>query len=455
MRAAVICLAVVAACVSPPPAPPPAPVPIEASPHADAATAKPFDAGRAALRRCLDQATCGDGCADRCRAHDHEECFTIAEAADPSCRQLIGETACGLGHGKSCLDVGQILSSIDPARARQPLERACHANLGEACLSLGVVELRDPERRVHAVSRFERACELRVVQGCVEAGRAYRHGNGVDRDLDRGLALMDQACLLGEGAGCYELAKVLLQDLSTKPKGIALLEETCLHKPKADGQACMHLFTLMPTLRGKGLQADEVLMKGCDKGQVTACEAAAERLYRAKDWPRVIEASTKLVEQRRPHWVVWFRRAMAQLNLGHPKEAIPDLEQLCTLRRDWVHCHLWLWAARERSGATADPALDARRKTVDGATWPAPVMDHFLGRMSAVQLLAKAKNSDARIQKEQLCEAHYYIGIRHLVRGDTAGARRSFERTIQFQITNFIEHMRALAELDRLAAAKP
>ncbi len=455
MRPAGVVLTFAVACTGSAPTPPPAPVAIEASPDPRAATARPFDAGRADLRRCLERATCGEHCAERCRAHDHDACLEAAKGSDPGCRRSIADTACGLGHNPSCLDLGLVLSSLDPPGARRPLERACNGGLAEGCVALGRVEWLDPERRAQAVARFEQGCALRVAEGCAKAGEAYRTGQGVDRDVVRGLELMEQACQLGEGAGCYDLARLMLADPNQRPQAIALLEDICLNKPKADGQACFHLFTLMPTPHAKSTQPDDVLMKACEKGHTNACARAAENAYGRKDWPRVIAASNTLIERGSTYWVAWFRRAMSKLNLGQPKAAVPDLEQLCLLRRDWLHCELWLWAARERSGVAGNDALRARRKTVDPATWPAPVMAYFLGGMSEAQLLARAKNPDARIQKEQLCEAHYYIGMRRLVRGDAPGAKRAFEKTVQFRITSFIEHMRALAELDRLASGKP
>lgn len=430
-------------------------VSIESSPAPGEVETSPFDHGRPDLTRCLSvPTTCGDTCVEQCRAHEHDRCLAIAEEADMECRSLIGETACNLGHVGSCLDVGRLLQATDHDRARPLLERACHANRAEGCLLLGDIEARLGNRS-RAMVRHEQACRLRSADGCTRAAMAYRDPSWSEHDPNRAMKLLGQACRLGEGSGCYEQAKVLLQKPATRDEAISLLEATCLHKPKADGQACYHLAMLMPTPQASVTDATVVLVRGCDKGNSVACHRAAELLYDNKDWPKVIEISNELVKVAPNRWGVWFRRAMSQLNLGRPKEAIPDLEQVCRLRRDWVHCELWLWAARKRVGQPADPKLQARRKAVDASRWPAPVMDHFLGHITAAQLLRKGRNTDARVQNEQLCEAHYYIGMRHLVDGQKAAAKRSFERTVKFQITSFIEHMRALAELDRLAGKGP
>jgi tetratricopeptide (TPR) repeat protein len=93
------------------------------------------------------------------------------------------------------------------------------------------------------------------------------------------------------------------------------------------------------------------------------------------------------------------------------------------------------------SGAAELSASAARLKSKD---WPYPAIELFLGQRSVERTLGVAGNPG------NLCEANFYVGEWHLLRGDRDRARQSLQLAADGCPKNFYEHAGAVAELERL-----
>ena len=123
----------------------------------------------------------------------------------------------------------------------------------------------------------------------------------------------------------------------------------------------------------------------------------------------------------------------------------PDDEQAT-----YWQCFLWL--AQMHAGV-AMPSLADRR----GSTgWPAPILLHLEGVITESDLVTdvSAERKEAR-RREILTEALYYTGQRHLASKQSDVALRYFEAAVRLQVTYFIEHHLAVAELDTLRRRAP
>ena len=80
--------------------------------------------------------------------------------------------------------------------------------------------------------------------------------------------------------------------------------------------------------------------------------------------------------------------------------------------------------------------------------WPYPVVELFLGRCSPEMTLKAASKPDDR------CEAQFYIGEWHLLRGNRASARIALANASAACPKAFMEHRGALAELRMTADAE-
>lgn len=106
---------------------------------------------------------------------------------------------------------------------------------------------------------------------------------------------------------------------------------------------------------------------------------------------------------------------------------------------------LWLYLVRARSQAgAARRELEVNTMKLDQRTWPYPAAELLLGRRTPAATLAAAGNRDDR------CEAQFYIGEWHVLRGDRTRAVAALKIAADTCPKDFVEHAGARAELQRL-----
>ncbi|AMJ59349.1 rhomboid family intramembrane serine protease [Bosea sp. PAMC 26642] len=133
---------------------------------------------------------------------------------------------------------------------------------------------------------------------------------------------------------------------------------------------------------------------------------------------------------------------------GRYAEAVPVLEIAARLAPSDAYSALWLHLASLRAGqggriaeASASIAADA---------WPAPVLHYFRSEIDEKALIATAADRDPVKAREQVCEAHFYIGERHLANRDPARADSYLFVARMNCPKTFYEWAGARAELRRL-----
>lgn len=148
-------------------------------------------------------------------------------------------------------------------------------------------------------------------------------------------------------------------------------------------------------------------------------------------------------------------RGQARLYLGRPGEAATDLTAARGRAPKNVYYVLWLHIA-ERRAAKAEAAENFARYAgeLDLAKWPAPAVSLYLGRARPEDVLAAARDPDARTERGRLCEAHFYVAEHYLVKGDKEKAIEHFRAAIATGESSFIEYEGARAELRRLGASE-
>jgi TPR repeat protein len=91
----------------------------------------------------------------------------------------------------------------------QALAIRCEKNVSSACLALGFSydTTKDGLATDHATAArlYQKACDLGHATGCANLGNSYLHGNGVRRDLHRGLELAGAGCERGVREGCWDV----------------------------------------------------------------------------------------------------------------------------------------------------------------------------------------------------------------------------------------------------------
>ena len=138
-------------------------------------------------------------------------------------------------------------------------------------------------------------------------------------------------------------------------------------------------------------------------------------------------------------------RGYANVHSGNYRAAAVDLARAVQEQPDNAYPVLWLYLARTRSGgqdATLELASNAAK--LKPAEWPYAVAELFLDRRTPEATLAAAGKPDER------CEAQFYKGVWHILRGDRAAAIEPLRAASSTCPKTFIEYAGAQAELKRL-----
>jgi lipoprotein NlpI len=93
--------------------------------------------------------------------------------------------------------------------------------------------------------------------------------------------------------------------------------------------------------------------------------------------------------------------------------------------------------------------FDQRGREAPG-DWIFHVAEYLLGSMTEADFFAAAHSADAEMERGQLCETWYYVGVKQLLAGDNAAAAVSFRKCLATEVKTFNEYRFAEAELKSL-----
>ena len=111
---------------------------------------------------------------------------------------------------------------------------------------------------------------------------------------------------------------------------------------------------------------------------------------------------------------------------------------------DNAYSAIWRYLAREHVGENGAAELEANAARLKSKDWPYPVIELYLGGRSPAEVLSVASKPEER------CEAQFYIGEWHLLRGNRAAAATALQAAADICSKDFFEYKGALAELKRL-----
>jgi tetratricopeptide (TPR) repeat protein len=162
--------------------------------------------------------------------------------------------------------------------------------------------------------------------------------------------------------------------------------------------------------------------------------------------PAALADFTKSIQLEPDVANAYFNRGVAYFFIGgRTADAEADFKKASTLDPKDAYAALWLDLAERRNNAPSHLAEAA--KQLDMTAWPAAVIRHFLGGLSAAQTLEAAFNSDPKTRLGQTCEANFYSGELALLKKDRKEAQRLLQRAADDCPRGFIESTGAIAEL--------
>jgi lipoprotein NlpI len=109
---------------------------------------------------------------------------------------------------------------------------------------------------------------------------------------------------------------------------------------------------------------------------------------------------------------------------------------------------IWIYMLEARDdNARATSGFARHVKEIEAKVWPYAVASFYLGQLSVEDLDAAAADDN------QKCEANFYVGEWHLLKGDVASARKRFEQASGGCPPSLIERNMAEVEAKRLPGA--
>ena len=111
---------------------------------------------------------------------------------------------------------------------------------------------------------------------------------------------------------------------------------------------------------------------------------------------------------------------------------------------------MWTYLASARADHDGRNELEKNAKQINMTAWPGQIASLYLGKATEEAVLSAASDPDAKKDREQHCEAYFYLGENALVGGRRSEAKRLFQQSINTGVTSFAEYAGALAELKLL-----
>ena len=277
----------------------------------------------------------------------------------------------------------------------------------------------------------------------------------------------------------YSAASIALE-LDKRDTAAECLERAVAADPQ--NEKARHIFTLVLLQLGRGEEAyahADVLARRdpFDETRLALRADAAEAYGKyddtIRDYSRIIETNpgdprflvqragayrakgelrNSLIDAERAVQVMgssatYAARASTFEAMGELDKADVDYANAMQLDDDKRYFTLWRYFILRKQGNLDDAAKMITDFQLENEEWIAPIYHFLRGEISEERALELAKNDDPQKQREQLCEAYYYIGMQALTAGDLPKAEAYLRKTLEFNIYNFYEHGFAIREL--------
>jgi lipoprotein NlpI len=201
--------------------------------------------------------------------------------------------------------------------------------------------------------------------------------------------------------------------------------------------------------------AERALDLDPDDGE--ALETKAADLSSLRKFDEALEAY-RVAEKRTPDSKeLLYGRGRLYYYWGKYAEAEQDLRRALGVAgsHEYSYYLAWLYMASVRAGKEGSREIEPFLSDGSRSEWPGPVVDMFLGSLAPEELLAIAQRTDERTAVLQQCEAQFFIGQYHLLKGQNDQAELAFRKSRATGIRQYMEYQYSGWELDALAGRTP
>ncbi|MGD0191100.1 MAG: DUF3857 domain-containing protein [Rhizomicrobium sp.] len=167
------------------------------------------------------------------------------------------------------------------------------------------------------------------------------------------------------------------------------------------------------------------------------------------DWRSAISDDTEALKRDDASATAYRGRGIAEYFAGKFDAASADLAKAVQLDSGDLYSLLWLYVAETKAGKDARSDLAHRTQSGDLSAWPGPLVRVMRGDLRAQDIAMPSRDADWKTRRDE-CEKDFYLAELALLNGDTAAATGLFRRSLDTNITEFVEYKAAGVELARL-----
>lgn len=158
-----------------------------------------------------------------------------------------------------------------------------------------------------------------------------------------------------------------------------------------------------------------------------------------RDWEAAERADPKLI------WTRWYR-ATGDFLEGRFTEAAKGFDQVAKAEPGFVPAKIWQAVAHGRVGDRFQPSQS------NSGDWPAPILQHYLGTITADELLGRASDDKISGDQRRVGEAHYFLAQHAMSRADLGAAVDHLRRALATKSPRHVWRMAAERDLKQLQA---
>lgn len=175
------------------------------------------------------------------------------------------------------------------------------------------------------------------------------------------------------------------------------------------------------------------------------------------DCSKAIESDANLASQQSAE--AYAHRGYVYYDQHSFTNALIDFEKSRALNSsdDIVHFRIWALQARLGEKETATHDLQKYLQTRQNGKlddWPAKIGGFLTGGLEQNAFFKAAQDADGKAKIDQMCQAYFYAGTKHIIDGDKKTATTFFKKCLATGKIDFAEFWSASAELNNLKAEK-
>lgn len=163
-----------------------------------------------------------------------------------------------------------------------------------------------------------------------------------------------------------------------------------------------------------------------------------------QDYDRAIQLNPRDIDS-------YFSRGFAKFLAGRFAETAEDFARVIEAGADnKIYAALWQYMNLRKGGETRTDELARQTASFVGNKWPGPVIRFYLVQTTAQELRKAAQGGNAETQRNQVCEANFFIAEYKLWNGNPNAAKPLLQDAAMNCPPDFLECDAALVELRRM-----